>query len=106
MCNAVVQDAVCKGDLGVVHPSGTIRQNSECQIGALERRDGNIAQRWREDHVVGNHVILENFLQCGLICGFEHRANRFESLVGGNKDGKVGEVEPSGVGSGQTDVDA
>lgn len=68
MCDTVVQDGVGESNSSVVHPSGTIWQDSESQILALERWDGNIAQRSREDDVVGDDVVLENFLEGGLVC--------------------------------------
>jgi hypothetical protein len=62
--DAVEQDGVRKGDLCVVDPSRTVRQDGKGQIGALKRRHGDITQGGREDDVVGDDMELEDFLKC------------------------------------------
>lgn len=102
--DAVVKDGVRVSDACVVDPSRAIWQNSEDEIISLQRRNGNIAQRSREDDVVGDDVVLEHLLQCSSVRRCDDGSDVLESIIGGYKDGIVGEVQCVAVGTGQAKV--
>jgi hypothetical protein len=87
--NAVVEDAVCEHNLCVVDVCGTVRQDCECEVGTLKRWDGHIAQRRREDDVVGDDVVCEDILEGLHVHRLDDGANVGEGIVGGDKDGEV-----------------
>lgn len=88
--DTIVQDCVGKCDSCVVDPGRAVRQYRECEIGALQRRHGDVTERGREDDIVGNDVVGEDFLECRDVCGLKHGANVRERFVGGDEDGVVG----------------
>lgn len=104
--NTVVKNGVGEYDLSIVHVSSAIGQDGEGQVGALERWDGDVPERWREDDVIGDDVVLENCLERLLVGRFENRANGFKCLVLRHKDSEVGDVQAFVVGSGQANINA
>lgn len=106
VCDTVEQDGVGERDSCIVDPCRTVGQHSEREVSALERWHSDIAERRRENDVVGDDMVCENLLERCHICGLEHGANVGESLVGGNEDGVVREVETLLIGSSQTKVNA
>lgn len=103
--DTVVQNGVGEGDLCIVDPSGTIRQYSECQVVTLQRSESDISQRWRENHIVGDDVVLEDCLEGLEIGRSENRSDSFESFVGRDEDGEVGNVETFLIGTAETHVE-
>lgn len=103
MGDTVVQDRVGEGDPRVVYPGRTIGEHSEGQVGALKRLDSNVAKRRREDDIVRDNVVSQDLLESLKVRSLEHGTNRLESLVRGDEDGEVGDVETLGLGPSQTE---
>jgi hypothetical protein len=61
--DTVEKDVVGEDNLRVVDVDRAIRENGNGQVVALERRHGDVAQRRRENDVVGDEVVLEDFLK-------------------------------------------
>jgi hypothetical protein len=93
MRDTVEQDVVREDNLRAVDPSRTIRQHSEDQIRALQRRNSDIAQARREDDAAGDDVVLEHFLEGRQFRSLKHRPDVLERLVGGHENGEIGDVE-------------
>jgi hypothetical protein len=103
--DTVEKDVVGEDNLCVVDVDRAIRENGNGQVVALERRHGDVAQRRRENDVVGDEVVLEDFLERGLVGSLEYGANVLEGCVGGHECGEVGDVEACLLGSIETEFD-
>lgn len=75
MGDTVVQNGVGERDSCVVDPGRTVWQDGESQVSALEGRHRNIAQRWREDDIVGDNVVAKDLLERFDICSLKHGSN-------------------------------
>jgi hypothetical protein len=91
--NSIIENVVGENDLCVVQPSGAIWKDSDGKLFSLERLHCNIAERCREDYVVGNEVVLQDCLESLEVGRLEDGANVGECFVGGDEYGVVGYVE-------------
>lgn len=87
--DAIVKDGVWEHDFGVVDVRAPVWQDGECQISALESWNGDIAERRREDDIVGNDMVGKDVLESLHVYGLQDGADVGEGVVGWNKDGVV-----------------
>lgn len=81
----LVQYEVWQNNFGVVDIDSPVFSHAECQIPALHAWDSGVSDRGREDDIVLDHVVFEDFLESALICGRKNRANRLKRLIDGNE---------------------